>query len=527
MPADSVFLCKGKPFFSLGAQAYNSSGYTMEELEPLWEACRLMHANTCAVAVSWERIEPEEGCFSTSIVGEIIRRCKKESLKLVLLWFGAWKNGHMKYVPGWVKKDRERFPRVLTHDGYEIANLSSFHEETFSADCRAFCELLKAAKEADSDEEILFAVQIENEAGIAGRALRDYGEAAQQHFEEPVPSFIIENMKQNPNEPISMDWQQCGALSKGSWQRCYGRRGDELLQAYSIACYIDRMAAEGKKILSLPMYVNVWVDRLFHDVPGIDYPSGAAVSKNLALWKWCTPHIDMICPDMYCECQKEYVERLQIYTRRDNPLFIPETHCNAAFAMGMFRAIADYGLTGIHFFAAESVLSRDGLIKPEALPMKENFQCIRAVEALVLKMRGSEKLKSVIQEEFAYEQLLTFDGWNMVARFGEYERDGDYRHIETQTSKRGRALVFQTRENEFYACGVQTTLLFRKNPGLLETVVPQENWQQENFINYLSVEEGFFDEDCNWHITRIRNGDQTDFGIYLFPDNGAVRIVLD
>lgn len=46
-------------------------------------------------------------------------------------------------------------------------------------------------------------------------------------------------------------------------------------------------------------------------------------------------------------------------------------------------------------------------------------------------------------------------------------------------------------------------------------------------MNYLTVEEGYVDETCSWNALRIRNGDDTDFGVYVFPDNGAVRVVLD
>ena len=88
-----------------------------------------------------ERIEPVEGQFDLDIVRQIVRAARERDLKLVILWFGTWKNGHMKYVPRWVKEDHERFPRVRTHDGYEIANLSTFEGETLEADKRAFCAM--------------------------------------------------------------------------------------------------------------------------------------------------------------------------------------------------------------------------------------------------------------------------------------------------------------------------------------------------------------------------------------------------
>ena len=84
---------RGSRFFTIGAQAHNSSGYALEELEPVWRACRLMEVNTCAIAVSWERFEPREGVYDKEIVRSIIRACRGHGLKLVLLWFGTWKTG--------------------------------------------------------------------------------------------------------------------------------------------------------------------------------------------------------------------------------------------------------------------------------------------------------------------------------------------------------------------------------------------------------------------------------------------------
>lgn len=92
---------------------------------------------------------------------------------------------------------------------------------------------------------------------------------------------------------------------------------------------------------------------------------------------------------------------------------------------------------------------------------------------------------------------------------------------------RGRGLVIQTAENEFYICGVAFWLAFRSNPPLSEWKAPQQDYQLEHFLDYLRVEEGRFDAEGSWICERIRNGDETDFGVYVFPDNGAVRVVLE
>ena len=524
----SVFSCGGKPFFPIGAQAHNSSGYSMEELENLWKACRLMGVNSCAIAVSWERFEPEEGAFDPAIVKQIIAACRERDLKLILLWFGTWKNGHMKYVPQWVKKDTARFRRVVTHDGYEIGNLSSFCRATLEADKRAFCRLMETVRDCDPEKQTVLAVQVQNELGIVGRAVRDCGPEAQRAFEAPVPAEVVEKMKAAAiREDAVLAWKECGAKESGSWRELFGRYGDEALQAYSMALYVDEIAAAGKAIHPIPAYTNVWLDKQGMDIPGTGYPSGGAVSKNLFFWRAFAPHLDMICPDMYQQSRRDHHEHIRRYFRPDDPLYIPETGCGLPSALHLFPAIAEYGLTGVHFFGAESVVMPDGTLSPEALPMKENFQCLSAVWPLLLRERGSGRIQAVEEEEFASEQRLFFDGVRILIRFGPFARGGDYRHRFDSERRRGRGLVIQTGEREFILCGAGFSAAFRSNPPLCCPKVPLQDDQMEHFVNYLTVEEGYLDENCVWHAERIRNGDDTDFGVYVFPDNGAVRVVLD
>lgn len=527
---ETVFYQDGKPFFTIGAQAHNSSGYSLKELEPVWRACELMEVNTCAIAVSWERFEPQEGGFDDVLVRDIIRTCRARNLKLILLWFGTWKNGHMKYVPSWVKTDHSRFWRVRTYDGYEIANLSSFCEETQRADQRAFCRLMEIIREEDEQEKTVLAVQIANELGIVGRSVRDYGDTAQAAYEADVPQEVVDRLESGAEtEQAVRDWKACGARKAGNWRELFGRRGDELLQAYSMARYVDRIAAAGKAVYAIPMYTNVWLDiQGGFETPGTDYPSGEAVIKNLAFWRWFAPHLDMICPDIYVQEEQRYMAAARAYNRPDNPLYIPETGTSVASAIGVFRAIAECGLTGVHFFGAESVLSKDGELLESAKPMHEDFQCLNAVLPLLTEYRGSGKIHAVVQEEFASEQTLRLDGWTAIARFGAFARVGDYRHrIAEPTTGRGRGLVIQTAKNEFYICGVAFSLAFRSNPPLSEWKAPQQDYQLEHFLDYLHVEEGRFDARGSWICERIRNGDETDFGVYVFPDNGAVRVVLE
>src|ERR1700743_2244170 len=119
----ATLMVDGKPYWILGAQVDNSSGWP-QRLQAVWPAAEKMRLNTLEVPVYWEQMEPEKGRFDVSVVDAIIQQAREHNVRLVLLWFGTWKNGKMHYVPEWVKSDPETYPRMKTKDGRSIDVLS-------------------------------------------------------------------------------------------------------------------------------------------------------------------------------------------------------------------------------------------------------------------------------------------------------------------------------------------------------------------------------------------------------------------
>src|SRR3954470_19923800 len=106
----------GAPFLMLGAQANNSSNYPAM-LPQVWPVIRQLHANTLEIPVAWEQVEPVEGRFDFSWLDTLIPQARQNNVRLVVLWFGTWKNTGPSYTPEWVKGDPKRFPRMVTKDG--------------------------------------------------------------------------------------------------------------------------------------------------------------------------------------------------------------------------------------------------------------------------------------------------------------------------------------------------------------------------------------------------------------------------
>ena len=103
-----ALMVDGRPYLILGGQIHNSSGWP-SELPQVWESMAALHANTVEAPVYWEQLEAQEGHFDFTNVDQIIEGARSHNLRVVLLWFGTWKNGNMHYVPSWVKMDFETF----------------------------------------------------------------------------------------------------------------------------------------------------------------------------------------------------------------------------------------------------------------------------------------------------------------------------------------------------------------------------------------------------------------------------------
>ena len=177
MTIQRVFSVDGKSFFPLGGQVHNSSSYMPGGLDLAWQALAALqgeHRRDTGVlgadragAWSFRFQQRRHAC---------LRGAREHSLRLILLWFGTWKNGTMKYAPVWVKNNPRHFWRVISADGHPIGVLSAHCEATSAADRRAFCALMKYLQQHDTQRTVI-AIQIQNEPGIIGSD-RDYGPEA-------------------------------------------------------------------------------------------------------------------------------------------------------------------------------------------------------------------------------------------------------------------------------------------------------------------------------------------------------------
>ena len=338
-------IVQGEPWLALGCELGNSTSSSRDYLLPYWQKLKDAGVNTVLAVVSWEQTEPSEGQFDFTVVDDLLADARSNDMKLVLLWFGSWKNGITSYTPTWVKKDTKRFPLAQTPEGKPLPILTTLGEETCKADGKAFAALMRHLKDVDSQQQTVIMIQIENEVGLHGHP-RDYCPLAETAYHAPVPKALTDWLTAHRDQllPETLSaWQANGFKTAGTWEEVFGKndRTAEIFMAWNYASYMNSIAAAGKAEYPLPTFVNAWIVQPEDTRPG-NYPSGGPQAQNHDIWRAAAPHIDILSPDIYLN---DFPQQLALYTRAGNPVFVPESRsgqngaANAAYAIGAMGAI--------------------------------------------------------------------------------------------------------------------------------------------------------------------------------------------
>lgn len=196
-----------QPLVMLSGELHNSSSSSLDYLKPIWPKLAALNLNTVIASLSWELVEPEEGKFDFSLADGLIESARQHQLKLVLIWFGTWKNYDATYAPAWVKTNWIRFPRCQHRPGRNTTQLSAISEATVRADARAFAALMRHIKQVDGERHTVVMMQVENESGVLP-ASRDRSPPAEEAFAEAVPVELMSYLVAHKESLI----QGCGAL---------------------------------------------------------------------------------------------------------------------------------------------------------------------------------------------------------------------------------------------------------------------------------------------------------------------------
>ncbi|HWA88025.1 MAG TPA: DUF5597 domain-containing protein [Opitutus sp.] len=486
------------PFLILGGQCHNSSAWPAT-LPAVWSAIEAMHANTLEVPISWEQFEPEPNRFDNSIVDLLLQQAREHRVRLVLLWFGTWKNGSAHYLPLWIKSRPEKYPRVIGRDGRPVDSPSPHSPALLAADQHAFAALMRHLESADPQHTVIM-VQVENEPGTWG-SVRDFSPAAQKLFESPVPAELLHGLK--PDAPAG-----------ANWRTAFGPDADEFFHAWSVARYIDQVAAAGKAEYPLPLYVNVALRDPLTNPPATSFESGGATDDVLGLWKIAAPHVDLLAPDIYQPDPARYLKVLDLYARADNPLFVPETIGSPSLSRFCFTAFAR-GAIGWSPFGIDNQRAVGPIAVDEAAsnPIAAGYRVLGANLREFARLAFEGRLHAATEEKDSPSSTLALGRWQVAVSYGP-PTFGYGRMPKGNPEPIGRALIAQLGNDEFLVTGYLARVDFK-------TTDTTSSEQRE----YLRVEEGGY-ENGAFHPIRIWNGDETDWGLNFGTKPQLVRVHL-
>jgi len=500
-----ALLVDGAPFLILGAQCHNSSAWP-GLLPKVWPALEDLHANTLEIPVYWEQFEPAQGRFDTSIVDLILRQARENQARLVLLWFGTWKNGSSHYLPFWAKSRPDLFPRMVARDGRRVDSPSPFAPAALQADLLAFSALMRHLKSADPVHTVIM-VQVENEPGTWGGTVRDYSPEAEKAFGAAVPAEFLRALGGHGG-------------SGGNWREVFGTNAEEYFHTWAVASYIGKVAAAGKAQYPLPLYVNAALRDPLTPGPAGTYETGGATDNVLDIWKAAAPAIDILAPDIYQNDSARYRAVLDHYARPDNTLFVPETGGGGPGSRMCFAALG-HGAIGWSPFGLDYTR-----MTPEALaPVGLNYRMLEPIMREVARLNFEGKVKAVAEEAGRPQETLDFGAWRAVIGFGATGRGGR----ETPPGNApptGRALLAQIAENQFFVTGAYCKIDFRAaNGGQRDFLRVEEAEPLEK--EAASSRRGSGGPAASaFRVLRIWNGDETDWGLNFGSAPQTLRVTL-
>ena len=347
-----------RPYLAVGGELHNSTCSDPRYFDPIFVDLAAAGIGTLIATVSWEQIEATEGTFDFTVLDGLLAAARVNSVRLVLIWFGAFKNAGSTYAPRWVRADRRRFPRAEVRPGsaHEL-HLRRRHPQTGAvgvlpgiagADRTAYCAMLAHLRDQDPQHTVVL-IQVENETGLLGDS-RDRSALAESAWHSEVPPALARaartGLDLGDGEVLIA---QTSGMSAGTWNDVFANdlTSDEIFMAWAFGSYVGNLAAAGKEIHPLPTYVNAWLGpQPGQEQPG-QYPSGGPTARMRNVWRLAAPAIDFLSPDIYID---DVADVLAGYTTDDNPLFVPEAKLNAG---NLFQAIGSHAAIGYCAFGIE------------------------------------------------------------------------------------------------------------------------------------------------------------------------------
>ena len=414
----------------------------------------------------------------------MIEQARKNDLKLVLDWFGTYKNQVLFYAPDYVRNDPSRFPRVQLLGGKQVYNCACpTARETLEKDKAAFMAVFQHLKHIDSDHQTVIVCQVENESGLLATD-RCYCPRCNE-------KFMTEK-----------------------WEEKYGERAAEAFSAQCIARFEEEIARELKAIYPLPLYVNAALPGPFRCAkPAVNYPSGGPVPNVFDIYRDELKSIDFIAPDIYDHGFRAFHATCDQYSSwKGHPLYIAEhsTGKGSRAEKNVIYAITEYSAIGFdpwsidrpypNEFSTPLVNPGNGRWSEDAYSLRDSYAFLRDAMIPIVMAQNTPRINHFVQEAGDRGALICFEDLFIEI---------DYMNDDANS----RGIVIQITRGEFIFAGVDFKAGFYLN--------------RSKKINILRVERGRFEGE-NWVVVQDCRMESPEKSSPFFATGaGVFRVSLD
>lgn len=435
--------------FILGGELSNSAATCVADIDEVMPRMKALGLNTVLVPAYWELMEPVEGEFDFTLIDRTLRQAREQQLKVVFLWFGAWKNSMSCYAPLWFKQDTRRFPRARTQQGKPLEIASCFSENVFQADNKAFEAFVRHISETGSD--VVSMIQVENEIGMLEDA-RDHSSLAEEAYQKGVPQELISYLKKNRKTLHPWLKERFHADGK-SWTEVFGDDiyTDEIFMAYHYAKFVGRLCATARRYTPMPLYVNAAMNSRGRQ-PG-QYPSAGPLAHLIDLWRCGAPQLFCLAPDIYDTGFKDWAAQ---YALPDNRLFIPESRCCENSGARALYAFGEHHALGFSPFAIDQASSREteSITKAYAL-----LQQLRSFTSHRNSARRPLASYGLLFDQEDKERIIT-DGDMAITCRHYFTLPWDARATDGSTWPEGGAILLKLADNDYLLAGTGVVVAF-------------------------------------------------------------------
>ena len=527
-----------KDFVILGGELSNSAATSVSDIDEVLPRMKALGLNTVLVPVYWEFLEPSEGLMDFTLVDRTIDVARQQGLKIVPLWFGAWKNSMSCYTPVWFKRDVKRFPRAVTKEGKPLEIASCFSDNVLQADLQAFSALMQHIAEKDPLREVVIMMQIENEIGMLESA-RDHSPLAEKVYCQPVPQALLKalNLKK-----------------KGTWAEVFGTDdyADEKFMAWHYACYVEHLAQAARRIHNMPLYVNAAMNSRGRK-PG-EYPSAGPLAHLADIWKAGAPSIDILAPDIYDTGFKSWASQYAMPLRPQdggkikNRLFIPESRCCENSGVRALYAFGEHQALGFSPFAIDQASSKETESVTQAYDLLNQIFRLKSDAAanglspsLLITYHFSFKSWGLLFDQDDKERIIDDEGVVMTCRHF-FTLPWDARATDGSTWPEGGAMLIRLGKYDYLLAGSGVVIDFKTRTekqqeqqellgedGFVEAGNEVPNVRSLMFngkrLGLLSVDEVTIDSQGQMQYLRRHNGDQSHQGRHARISVGDWKIL--